>query len=123
MTDDDVVLLIFDDMEISCIVLQKLLQKFFPEYDTQYVTTEEELLSTTSKPKVFFVDVMIDAKIQGFDVVEKLNKIHPNAKKVLYTGVDHQMLEDDMERMGINQIVKKPIIIDELKKLIIDLNI
>jgi len=115
--------MIYDDLEISCIILQKIIKKFFPELKCQYVTTQDHLFDISVQPKVFFIDVMINSKLDGINVVEKLSKTHPNAHKIFYTGMEGDYLAPEMNRLNIKYILKKPIVIGDLIEIITELKL
>lgn len=81
-----------------------------PEYEVYTTGTGEDGLRILEKekPDILLCDLfMLD--IDGDEVIEKAKSISPNTRRVIITAYTDEKTEERLRKMGINDIIHKPI--------------
>jgi two-component system, chemotaxis family, chemotaxis protein CheY len=74
---------------------------------------------TKEKPAIVFMDIKMPG-MDGFEALEKIKKIDPNAKVVMCTSLKESADEEKAKKLGAVGYIKKPFassdIVDAIKK-------
>lgn len=96
--------------------------QFVAELDGCEVVTSETgadalALYTASRPRVVFLDINLP-DMTGFDVLETLRELDPNAQIVIITGADSLEMEEKALRLGAMRYLAKPLDLDDVRAIL-----
>ncbi|WP_353683856.1 response regulator [Thermodesulfovibrio sp. 3907-1M] len=116
--------LVIDDNNLVRETLKAMLE--FLDFEVAIAENGEEALEkfkSTEKPfDVVFVDLVMPG-ISGKTVLQKLMEIDPQVKAIISSGYSNDPAIAEYEKLGFKGILNKPYTLDELKKILKDLNI
>ena len=70
------------------------------------------------KPDLVLLDVRME-EMNGVDVLKKLREAGNWIKVVMVTGVKEETTIQEAERLGVTGLIHKPLILDELEKIVL----
>ncbi len=98
--------LIIDDQEINCILIQDLLESFFPNEVKPHTTSnaEEALeLIVKIKPDLLFLDITMP-EMNGFELLNQIRKIHQT--EVIFVTAYEEFALNAFENQALGYITK-----------------
>lgn len=98
--------LIIDDQEINCILIQELLENFFPNEVKPHATSnaEEALeLIVKIKPDLLFLDITMP-EMNGFELLHQIRKIHQT--EVIFVTAYEEFALNAFENQALGYITK-----------------
>ena len=114
--------LLLDDVEDEYIIFLKHLNLYDPSIKSLYVSSGEKaikyLSSTPSLPDYIFLDISMPV-MDGRDCLKKFKSI-PNLKDirvVIYSTSTNKKEIDELLSLGAYDVIKKPIRLDDLKRV------
>jgi signal transduction histidine kinase len=113
-TGDGQTILVVDDVdsqrEISCEMLEIL------GYRTQAATSGEDAVDYLKNHSVdlILLDMIMDPGINGRETYERIIKIHPNQKAVIFSGFAETDEVKAAQQLGAGQFLKKPVTLEKL---------
>ena len=77
---EEIDFLIFDDFDMNCLILERILSKIRKNIKVKSSTTIEGLykILSVNTPKVVFIDLMIGTSFDGIKLIEDLREITKN---------------------------------------------
>ena len=69
------------------------------------------------KPDVVILDVMMRRDDEGLEYLPKIKKKLPSAKIIMITGVDDKDVIDQCKKLGADDYITKPLILEYLDNL------
>lgn len=111
-------LLIVDD-EID---IREFAKSYFRKRNIEVFTAAggNEALEIISqeKPNLVLLDVRME-EMTGVEVLKKLREGGDQTKVVMVTGVKEESTIQEAERLGVTGYIHKPLILDELEKIVL----
>ncbi len=113
MTEDNPSLLIVDDDEVLCQVLQRALQK--REFDVRVAHSQQQALQLAQQqiPEFAIVDLRID-RDSGLNVIKDLHALNADMRIVVLTGYASISTAVEAIKLGAIHYLTKPAGIDEI---------
>ncbi len=68
-----------------------------------------------AKPEVLIVDINLDGKLTGFEIVEKLKNDGSDIPVIFLTGLEEAEMIEKAEQLGAIDFLLKPITLEKLK--------
>ncbi len=111
-------LLIVDD-EID---IREFAKSYFRKRNIEVFTAsggvEALEIITQEKPNLVLLDVRME-EMNGVEVLKKLRDAGNLTKVVMVTGVKEETTIQEAERLGVTGFIHKPLILDELEKIVL----
>lgn len=111
-------LLIVDD-EID---VREFAANFFKKRNITVFTASggKEALSAidNEKPDLVLLDVRMD-EMTGVEVLQQLRSGNNSTKVIMVTGVENEETIEEAKRLGIAGYIHKPLVLDELEKVVL----
>ena len=107
-------ILVIDDVqsqrEISCRLLETL------QYKTKAVSGGKEAIDYLKEHSVdlLLLDMIMDPGINGRETYERIKKIHPQQKAIIFSGFAETEQVKETQKLGAGRYIKKPLILEEL---------
>jgi len=70
------------------------------------------------KPDIVFVDLQLQAAMDGIEVVKRIKQIEPTVKVVVVSGFMDKNVAENIKRIGADSCLEKPWAPDEVMQLI-----
>lgn len=105
--------LIIDDQEINCSLLNGLLETFFPNHIRSYTTSnasEALEMSESIRPDLLFLDITMP-EMNGFQLLQKIRKIHQT--EVIFVTAYNEFALNAFDHQAIGYITK-PVVSEKL---------
>jgi len=111
-------LLIVDDEVDVC----EFAKNFFTrrKIDCLTATGGQEAISVfkEQKPNLVLLDIRME-DMNGIDVLAEIKKIDKDAKVIMVTGVEEEDVVKKTEELGALGYIHKPLVLDELEKIVL----
>ena len=109
-------LLIVDDEEALCEMLQKHFERRF-ECEVFTATTPGEALELleSAQPEGMLLDLELKSRLNGFDVLARARQISPGIKVIMVTGVNDFACVEKALELGAVDYITKPFTVDYLE--------
>lgn len=121
MIEQEPKLLIVDDIAEYLRSLEMVLRSHF-EIRTASTVKEAKDRVQAAKPDVALIDVCLDETINndksGFDLVDWLSEKHSEIKVIVISALEEVSLPDEALAHGANAFVRKPVNLQDLKKVL-----
>lgn len=105
-------MLIVDDEQTVC----QCLEQFFSKHGfvvTSAFSGEEALAKLKDGPMdLLLLDILLPG-IHGIEVLKRAKQLHPAARVIVMTALDHQPLQEEARRYGADAFVMKPFDLSE----------
>jgi DNA-binding NtrC family response regulator len=112
-------LLIVDDDADLCEMLQKHFEKHFDcEVLTAGSPREALQLVETERPEGMLLDVNLDSRLNGFDVLARAREASPGTKVIMVTGVNDFDSIERARKLGAVDYITKPFTVDYLENTV-----
>jgi DNA-binding response OmpR family regulator len=72
-------------------------------------------------PDVLLLDMWLEDSTDGLSVLREVRRMVPTTKVVVVTGVEEESTREDVLKLGAAEMFQKPIRLDELDRLLVDL--
>ncbi len=110
-------LLVVDD-EID---VQEFAKRFFEKRDIEVITTgngvEALAIIEQDKPDIILLDVHME-EISGVEVLRQLREKGNQTKVIMVTGVEDEDTINEAKSLGVVNYIHKPLVLDELEKIV-----
>lgn len=111
-------LLIVDD-EID---IREFAKNFFKKRGIEVFTAsggnEALEIIQNEKPNLVLLDVRME-EISGLEVLKKLREMNNPVKVIMVTGVEDETTINESKALGVTTYIHKPLILDELQKVVL----
>lgn len=107
-------IIIADDMEPILLYLEKVISNV-PEFKLVGMAKNgKELIElvSNSRPELVITDLEMP-EYNGIEAIEELNKRNIKTKYILITGNYDYIISSDIKTLGIEKVIKKPILDDK----------
>jgi DNA-binding NtrC family response regulator len=109
-------ILVVDDEKDCCDILHNYLTRYGYEVDACYDGEQAEGLLKGRKYEYIFFDCNMP-HISGIELIKVIKEKNPEAKKIMISG--YPLIDDDfVKNMGVDLFLRKPIILDDIKKIL-----
>jgi len=75
-------------------------------------------LTKNEKPNLILLDIRMD-EMNGLDVLAKIREFDSNVKVIMVTGVEEKEALDKAKSLGASAYIHKPLILEELEKIVL----
>jgi DNA-binding NtrC family response regulator len=111
-------LLIVDD-EID---IREFAKNFFRKRNIEVYTagggSEALEIIEDARPDLILLDVRME-EMTGVELLRKLREAGNRVKVIMVSGIEDQAIVDDAKSLGIAGFIHKPLILDELQKIVL----
>ena len=111
------ILIVDDEADITDICVMYLEGNGYEAYGAKNSKEAFEVLEK-HKPNVLILDINLREKYNGVDILKKAIELEPNAQVAMLTGLGDEGIMDESLKCGAKIILKKPIVITELRETI-----
>lgn len=98
--------LVEDEFDLAQIV-KKYLEKEGFEVKT-FLTGEEAMLHISDEVDLWILDIMLPNDINGYDLIEAIKKVRPNAATIFASARDHELDKIRGLELGSDDYIAKP---------------
>ena len=70
-------------------------------------------------PDIVILDVKMRTDSEGLDYLPKIKKTHPRSRVIMITGVDDQKVIADAKRLGADDYITKPLVLEYLETTVL----
>ena len=70
-------------------------------------------------PDIVILDVKMRTDTEGLDYLPKIKKAHPRSRVIMVTGVDDQKIIADAKRLGADDYITKPLVLEYLETTVL----
>lgn len=112
--------LVIDDEKDICQCFEDLLTTEEPGFKVLKADNGPDGLDLLKKhkPDIVFVDLQLQAAMDGIEVVKRIKQIDPTAKIVVVSGFIDDRDDETVKRMGVDSCLAKPATPDEIIRLV-----
>jgi DNA-binding response OmpR family regulator len=113
-------ILIVDDEEDVCEFMRNFFRK--RKYDVLTARNGEEAISLYQEKKPDLV--LLDIKMEGMDgvqVLERLKNTDPQARVIMVSGQEDEVVIEKTKKLGALDYVHKPLQLEEIDRVVIEL--
>lgn len=71
------------------------------------------------QPELIILDVMMRTEHEGLDYLPQVKKASPGSKIIMITGVDDKEAVESAKKLGADDYITKPLILEGLEKAIL----
>lgn len=114
--------LVIDDEKDICECFEDLFTLGDPNFKAKVLSADNgpdglELLKKY-KPDIVFVDLQLQAAMDGIEVIERIKQIDSTAKVVVVSGFIDKNDDASIKRIGADSCLEKPATPDEIVRLV-----